>query len=142
MIDENYIFREIRKDPTSSYQKLANDFNSKTEWVRIKSHTAVRKPLLTEKDRLKRYKWCKQRLNWTVNDWYRVIFSDVSNFEVFNLSSEVLYTKVTKWWRLNRFWGCISNKGTGVCNIYTGRINQFIFGLESGILENFNKLKN
>ncbi|RNA28600.1 hypothetical protein BpHYR1_027500 [Brachionus plicatilis] len=33
--DENYIFREIRKDPTSSYQKLAIDFNSKTQGVRI-----------------------------------------------------------------------------------------------------------
>ncbi|RNA39496.1 hypothetical protein BpHYR1_003305 [Brachionus plicatilis] len=33
--DENYIFREIRNDPTSSYQKLATDFNSKTQAVRI-----------------------------------------------------------------------------------------------------------
>ncbi|RNA42025.1 chitinase 4-like [Brachionus plicatilis] len=33
--DENYIFREIRKYPTSSYQKLATDFNSKTQAVRI-----------------------------------------------------------------------------------------------------------
>ena len=65
--DENYIFREIRKDPTSSYQKLATDFNSKTQGVRIskytimrylkkkglESHTAVRKPLLNIKDRQK-----------------------------------------------------------------------------------------
>ncbi|RNA40056.1 Homeodomain-like DNA binding domain-containing transcription [Brachionus plicatilis] len=34
--DENYIFREIRKDPTSSYQELATDFNSKTQAVRIR----------------------------------------------------------------------------------------------------------
>ncbi|RNA08427.1 hypothetical protein BpHYR1_007925 [Brachionus plicatilis] len=33
--DENYIFREIRKDPTSSYQKLSTDFNFKTQAVRI-----------------------------------------------------------------------------------------------------------
>ncbi|RNA04004.1 hypothetical protein BpHYR1_001295 [Brachionus plicatilis] len=33
--DENYIFREIRKDPTSCYQKLATDFNSETQAVRI-----------------------------------------------------------------------------------------------------------
>ncbi|RNA31641.1 hypothetical protein BpHYR1_045906 [Brachionus plicatilis] len=33
--DKNYIFREIRKDPTSSYQKLATDFNSRTQAVRI-----------------------------------------------------------------------------------------------------------
>ncbi|RNA04896.1 hypothetical protein BpHYR1_014095 [Brachionus plicatilis] len=34
--DESYIFREIRKDPTCSFQKLATDFNSKTVVVRIK----------------------------------------------------------------------------------------------------------
>ncbi|RNA04239.1 hypothetical protein BpHYR1_029844 [Brachionus plicatilis] len=32
---ENIFIREIRKDPTSSYQKLATDFNSKTQAVRI-----------------------------------------------------------------------------------------------------------
>ena len=40
--DENYIFREIRKDPTSSYQKLATDFNSKTRRVRISKFTVMR----------------------------------------------------------------------------------------------------
>ncbi|RMZ97722.1 hypothetical protein BpHYR1_043629 [Brachionus plicatilis] len=34
--DENYIFREIRKDPTSIYQKLATDFNSKTQAVDLR----------------------------------------------------------------------------------------------------------
>ncbi|CAF0809441.1 unnamed protein product [Brachionus calyciflorus] len=24
-------------------------------------------------------------------------------------------------------WGCISSKGTGVCNIYTGRTNQYVY---------------
>ncbi|RNA41339.1 hypothetical protein BpHYR1_051700 [Brachionus plicatilis] len=68
--------KEIRKDPTSIYQKLATDFNSKTQGFRIniskkkglESRTAVRKPLLNIKDRQKRYKWCKQRLNCTVNN--------------------------------------------------------------------------
>ncbi|RNA12815.1 hypothetical protein BpHYR1_032450, partial [Brachionus plicatilis] len=74
---------EITKDTTSSYQKLTTDFNSKTQGVRkkgLESHTTVRKPLHNIKDRQKRYKWCKQRLNWAVND-FRVIFSGESNFE-------------------------------------------------------------
>ncbi|RNA16741.1 hypothetical protein BpHYR1_015960 [Brachionus plicatilis] len=53
--DENYIFREIRKDPTSSYQKLATDFNSKTQGR------------------------CKQRLNWKVNNWSRELKLDTIN---------------------------------------------------------------
>lgn len=162
--DENYIFREIRKDPTLSYQKLATDFNSKTQGVRIskytvmrflkkkglESHTAVRKPLLTLKDRLKRYKWCKQRLNWTVNDWSRVIFSDESNFEVLNRKSRVIVKRFKNEKFHPKFciprlqngggsagiWGCISYKGTGICNIYTGRINQFVYinTLENNLL--------
>ncbi|CAF1041977.1 unnamed protein product [Brachionus calyciflorus] len=82
---ESYIFREIRKNPTLSYINLAVDFNAKFSNVKVskatirrllikkglESHTAVRKPLLTAEDRIKRYKWCKQRLNWTVNDWGR-----------------------------------------------------------------------
>ncbi|RNA34249.1 hypothetical protein BpHYR1_007010 [Brachionus plicatilis] len=33
--DENYIFREIRKDPTSSDQKLATDFNIRPKRLRV-----------------------------------------------------------------------------------------------------------
>ncbi|RNA29999.1 hypothetical protein BpHYR1_051480 [Brachionus plicatilis] len=52
---QNEIAKEIRKDPISSYQKLATDFNSKAQRVRIslESHTAVRKPLLNTRDRQK-----------------------------------------------------------------------------------------
>ncbi|RNA19634.1 Homeodomain-like DNA binding domain-containing transcription factor, partial [Brachionus plicatilis] len=40
--DESYIFREIRKYPSSSYQKLYTDFNSKTQAVRIRKYTIMR----------------------------------------------------------------------------------------------------
>ncbi|CAF1079772.1 unnamed protein product [Brachionus calyciflorus] len=65
--DESYIFREIRKNPTLSYKNLAVDFNAKFSNVKVskakirrllikkglESHTTVRKPLLTVKDRIK-----------------------------------------------------------------------------------------
>ncbi|CAF0915392.1 unnamed protein product [Brachionus calyciflorus] len=116
----------------------------------LESHTAVRKPLLTIKDRQKRYKWCKQRLNWTINDWSRVIFSDESNFEVFNRNSRVIVKRFKNEKFHPKFciprlqngggsagiWGCISYKGTGISNIYTGRINQFVYinTLENNLL--------
>ena len=153
--DESYFFSQIRKNPTLNYKNLAVDFNAKFSNVKVskatirrllikkglESHTAVRKPLLTAKDRIKRYKWCKQRLNWTDNDWGRVIFSDESNFEVFNRKSRVIVKRFDNEKYHPKFcvprlqngggsagiWGCISSKGTGVCNIYTGRINQFVY---------------
>ncbi|CAF0957322.1 unnamed protein product, partial [Brachionus calyciflorus] len=133
--DESY--REIRKNPTLRYKNLAVDFNAKFSNVKVskatirrllikkglESHTAVRKPLLTAKDRIKRYKWCKQRLNCTVNDWRRVIFSDESNFEVFNRKSRVivkkfdnekyhpkLCTQATKWRRVELIKDTLENQ--------------------------------
>ena len=94
--DVSYIFRLVRKNPTTSYRQIAADFNSKfeehkisRETVRrvlakkgIKSYSAVKEPLLTISDRIKRNKWCKEKRNWTDKDWAKVIFSDESNFEV------------------------------------------------------------
>ena len=153
--DENYIFRKARACYKWSNKDFANDFNStfgdhsiSRELVRrtlkakkIESFTAIKKPLLTVRDRLKRIKWCRERKYWTVNDWANVIFSDESNFEVFNRKGRVLVKRYRSEKFSTRFviprlqggggsagiWGCITNKGTGVCDVYTGRINQFSY---------------
>ena len=59
------------------------------------SYTSLRKPLLRPLDRIKRKRWCKARLHWTDRDWAKVIFSDESNFEVFNRKSRVLVRRKT-----------------------------------------------
>jgi transposase len=41
-------------------------------------------PKLTEKQIQDRIYFCKERKNWTINDWKRVIFSDESPFEIFH----------------------------------------------------------
>jgi transposase len=153
--DEHYIYRKVREDPKISYRKLADDFNvsfsnqavSSTTVRRvllkqkIESFVALRKPLLTVKDRVKRLKWCKERKYWTVEDWARVIFSDESNFEVFNRKSKVWIKRLASEKYDSKFiiprlqggggsagiWGCFSYHGTGVCNVYTGRINQHTY---------------
>ena len=33
--------------------------------------------------------WCCDHLNWSINDWSNVIFSDESNFEVLNRQSGI-----------------------------------------------------
>ena len=97
--------------------------------------------MLTILDRIKRRKWCKERLNWSIEDWSKVIFSDESNFEVINRKSRIIVKrkaneKYNKRYVVPRvqggggsvgIWGCISFKGTGCCKVYSGRMNQFMY---------------
>lgn len=153
--DVNYLFRLTRQDPKISYQELADNLNSKLKNICVSRHTvrrelikrdidcyvSIRKPLLTVMDRVKRRKWCRERLHWTIEDWARVIFSDESNFEVINRKSRILVKRLKSEKYLERFctprvqggggsvgiWGCIAHKGTGVEKIYTGRMNQYLY---------------
>jgi len=50
--------------------------------------------MLTTRDRLKRLKWARQRRYWEVEDWANVIFSDESNFEVFNRKGRVFVKRL------------------------------------------------
>ena len=47
-----------------------------------KSFKRQRQPLLTEKQKNARLNFCKQRVNWTVEDWRKILFSDESPFEI------------------------------------------------------------
>jgi hypothetical protein len=80
-------------------------------------------------------------LHWTVEVLANVIFSDESNLEVINRKSRIFVKRLRSEKYEPRFctpcvqggggsagiWGCISHKGTGVCQIYTGRINQYTY---------------
>jgi transposase len=159
--DENWIYRQVRRDPKISIRNLTTEFNSSYPDNRVShgtvakalkkkqigSYSAIRKPLLSVMDRLKRKKWCKDRLYWTIDDWSKVIFSDESNFEVINRKSRVIVKRHSFEKYHTRFcvprvqggggsagiWGCISWHGTGCSRVYTGRINQSNY---KDILEN------
>ena len=152
---ENRIFRLARRYPKMSLKNLAitvsdssSGFKICGESVRLallkkgmRSYSAVRKPLLTLKHRLKRIHWCKERLNWSVERWKQVIFSDESNFQVINGSTKPIVKRLKNEKYLPQYcvprvqggggsagiWGCISFKGTGVPYIYSGRMNQQVY---------------
>ena len=46
-------------------------------------HAAKKKPFISEKNRKKRYGWCRMRKNWTT-EWDYIIWSDESRYELFN----------------------------------------------------------
>jgi hypothetical protein len=150
--DQRLIFRDIRKYPRQSLRCITYKFNSlypnrKVSYNTIRnvlkrkginSYVASKKPFLTVLDRIKRIKWCREQKTWSVNQWANVIFSDESNFEVFNRKGRVFVKRFAHEKFKNRFvikrlqggggsvgiWGCFSMFGTGVCNLYTGHINQ------------------
>ena len=151
--DKRSIIMMSRKNPTLSLRNLATEFNNiqnnhsvSKDTIRrilhrrgIDSYVAQRKPLLRVTDRMKRKKWCKERLKWGVDEWSRVIFSDESNFQVFNRKSKVFVKRLKSEKYDSRMcvpriqagggsvgiWGCISHKGTGCISTYEGTMNQY-----------------
>lgn len=104
----NHPFFERRTNSTLSLRHLAVDFDSKfdtvsvskdtvrkiLQWKYTKSSPVVRKLLLTSKDWLKRLKWCRDRQDWTDNDWTTMIFT---YFEVLKRKSRFFCQKSFKW---------------------------------------------
>ena len=107
--DQSYLCRKVRQGPKISYRELAEGFTntpgnvSVSRWtVRrclnkkgLDCYVAAQKPLLRVSDRLKRLKWCRERLHWSVEDWAKVIFSNESNFEVINCKSRLIIKRLT-----------------------------------------------
>ena len=48
----------------------------------VKSYKRQRQQLLTAKIKAARLKFCKERANWTVDDWRNVLFTDESPFQL------------------------------------------------------------
>ncbi len=67
-------------------------------------------------------------MNWSVEEWSRVIFCDESNFQVFNRKSKVMVKRLGSEKYDTKFcvprlqggggsvgiWGCISHKSAGI----------------------------
>ncbi|CAD6193201.1 unnamed protein product [Caenorhabditis auriculariae] len=49
----------------------------------IMGRRPVKKPLISEKNRVARVKWAKEHLNWTRQDWNKILWSDESKFLLF-----------------------------------------------------------
>jgi transposase len=157
--DVSLLTRQVRQNPRLSAKKLAGTFQTGGGKVlsrrtvnrilnkeKLFSNTAVRKPLL-KSDYIKRRKWCKERLDWSTERWKLVIFSDESNFEVINRKSRIKVRRMVGERFLKHniqsriqggggsvgIWGCISGHGSGVCQVYSGRMNQHNY---KDVLEN------
>ena len=146
--DKSGIFRMSRENPRLSYKKLAQIFNESKnnpkvsrELVRrtllekgIGTYIAARKPILSITDKRKRQVWSKERLDWSVEQWAKVIWSNEANFQAVNRKGRIYVKRFATEKYSDRFlqhrqqggggsvgiWRCSSHKGIGFCELYEG----------------------
>lgn len=139
-----------RKDPFASYNKIISELKvhqidicratliSYLKELGFGSYFSAHKPKLTEAHRKKRLRWAKERVNWTPEDWKRVVWSDESRFEVegYQGGARVLrkvgeryeerhVVSTTKWGNGSvMVWGCFWAGGFGPLVFINGTVKQ------------------
>ncbi len=108
---------------------------------KLESYNETEKQLLSKEDKKKRLKWCLERKNWAFEKWSSVLFSDESNFQLVNRKTTARVRRFKNEKYESRFikqrvqagggsvgiWGAISSNGTGVCQVYSGRMDQYLY---------------
>lgn len=86
---------------------------------------AAKKPLLSKENAKGRLEFCQKYKDWTAEDWCKVIFSDVSSFQLFATSGKGSARRNDEAHReacvvpavtdpdTIQVWGCLSSKGVG-----------------------------
>ncbi len=47
----------------------------------MNSYIAIRKPFISSANKVQRKKWAKERVNWNINQWKRIVWSDECHVE-------------------------------------------------------------
>ena len=102
----------------------------------LKGCIACKKPLLRESNRIKRLQWAKEHVNWTPEQWARVLWTDESPFVLFwkgrqtvwrrpgeRYHKECLMASVKHDKKIN-VWGCFTIDGVGDFHKINGIMEQ------------------
>ena len=78
-----------------SASTIRRRINERSEF---RSEWQSKKPYVSEANRIRRVQWCRDHLNWTVEDWGKVLWSDESPFVLrFNRKRRVWRTAAEKY---------------------------------------------
>jgi transposase len=94
--DKRSLVRLVKAKRRTSLKEITVNYNANaTKPVSVRTmqrnlhslgfygRAGVRKPFVSEQNRKRRIKWCKERLNWTQEQWYKIVWSDESRFTLY-----------------------------------------------------------
>lgn len=148
--DDKMIIREIKKYPFISSREIKHnlDMDASCRTIRrravdggLSSFKVVKKPYISMKNKKARIKFATDHINWSVQKWKSVLFSDESKFNLkgsdgnrrvrrpLNQALNPLYTKGTvKHGGGNTMvWGCFSGHGMGPISKIDGIMDRFLY---------------
>ena len=76
-------------EQSSGVTSSARTVRRRLDDVGLFGRVARKKPLLTDRHRQLRLQWAKERKNWGIDQWYKVIRSDESKFNLFGSDGRV-----------------------------------------------------
>ena len=71
---------DLKENMALQYLSSATIIRRIKETGEFNSYWAARKPLLSEKNRQKRLAWCEARVNWSLEQWERFLWTDESPY--------------------------------------------------------------
>lgn len=148
--EDRRIVSLLKKDPFLSARTIKErlDLNLSARSVQrravdsgLHSFRIAKKPFISAKNRKARLKFARDHLNWTIEKWKTVLFSDESKF---NLKSSDGFKRVRRpiGERLNprylqgtvkhgggniMVWGCFSGQGIGPIHKINGIMDRFVY---------------
>jgi transposase len=134
--DDRMIILKVKKNPFMTTTEIQNEMphlNLSTRTIRrrivqvggFKSYWAAKKPFLSRKQIRDRLQWARDHVNWTIDQWKKVLFSDESPFVLrFNRSRRVWRRPNERYLFKNTVgtlkhdvkimvWGCFAYNGVG-----------------------------
>lgn len=94
-----------------------------------------KKPWISKDNRIKRVKWCKNHLEWTDEDWRKVLFSDESLFQLRDNRKKRVWKLLEEEFHSSHYigtvkhevkinvWGCFSYDGVGTLYLVDGNMD-------------------
>lgn len=124
-------------EQASGVTSSARTVRRRLDDVGLFGRVARKKPLLTERHRQLRLTWAKERKDWGMEDWYKVVWSDESKFNLFGSDGRVyirrrvgedylpecVQSTVKFGGGSVMVWGCITCDGVGPMTKVDGRMN-------------------
>jgi transposase len=136
---KRFLQRIVLKDRFLPLEKITNQLNQDLNTtyhpntvrkylhnLGLKGHATRNKPLLTNRQRISRLKWCQIKRSWC-EEWKQIVWSDESRFTLFKSDGRVkVWRRVGEAYNKNcikptvkfgggsvMFWGCFSWHGVG-----------------------------